>query len=236
MSEHVGLGEVRQFPAPLRTVVVERIRTAIITGALRRGDRIVESQLCKSMKVSRPLLREALRHIEAEGLIEVVPNVGPVIRVPSGEELRQAYDMIAVVAALCARYFALNGSKDDMRSFDACIDAIERALKKGDVEAVRATRQAYYEAFARGAHSPLTSKYLLQLVALVSGRWGTSMSVPGRPAEAVGEMRRLAEAIRERDPELAAAASMTLSRHQVMVVRAHLSAHEDSEGAVGSPS
>lgn len=213
----IDLGEIRQFPAQLRHAVADRIRTAIIAGALKPQDRIVESQLCKSLKVSRPLLREALRQIEAEGLIDVIPNVGPVVRNPSLDELRHIYDMIGAVSALCARYFAEHATENDIASFGKTVDAVEKALRDGDAAEVRSARRAYYEAFTRGGGSPLIRRYLLQLVALTSHRWGSSLGFPGRPQEAIGEMRRLLEAIRNRDPEVAEEASLTFSRHATML-------------------
>ena len=56
---------------------VERLRNAIMVGDLRPGQKLIEANLCEAMAVSRPSLREALRVLESDGLIELFPNRGP---------------------------------------------------------------------------------------------------------------------------------------------------------------
>ena len=56
---------------------VEKLRGAILSGVFTPGIRLVEADLCNSLGVSRPLLREALRSLQAERLIDIVPNRGP---------------------------------------------------------------------------------------------------------------------------------------------------------------
>jgi DNA-binding GntR family transcriptional regulator len=173
------------------------------------------------MKISRPSLREAIRQIESEGLVEVIPNVGPIVRQPPYEELLEIFDMTAALGSLCASYFAKNETgvtEENFDQLDEAIDDLEAALKRGDVLEIRVARETYDQIFARGSGSAILARYLLQLLALTSSLRGSSLKVPGRPTEAIFEMRRIAEAIRNRDPELAAAASATFSHHTKMVV------------------
>ena len=217
MNDPSDLGAIRQFPAPLREAVVTRLREAIISGQLKPGDRLVEARLAKTLRISRPSLREAMRQIEAEGLIEIVPNVGPVVRKHSLEEMRQIRDLRVPIEGLCARYFALYASEAAVAQLGSAVDQVESALAQADVGAIVRAKQLYYAVLAEGCGSAIIGKYLLQFVAMTSFRWGASLSTPGRPAESVFEMRRLLEAIRARDPERAAAASETLSQHAASV-------------------
>ena len=217
MQNRDDLGAIRQFPAPLREAVVARLREAIISGQLKPGDRLVEARLAKTLKISRPSLREAMRQIEAEGLIEIVPNVGPVVRTHSLEEMRQIRDLRVPIESLCARYFALNASEAAIGRLESTVDQIEQALAQADVGAIVRAKQRYYAMLTEGCGSTIIGKYLLQFVAMTSFSWGMSLRTPGRPAESVFEMRRLLEAIRASDPEGAAAASETLSRHAASV-------------------
>ncbi len=216
MTSHPELAEIRQFPAPLRNVVAARLRSAIISGALKPGDRLIEARLAKTLKISRPSLREAMRQIEAEGLIEIVPNVGPIVRKPTLKELREIHDLREVVEGLCARYFAARGTEAAIDQLERTADLVQAALARADVGEIKKAKQAYYEAFTSGCGSEVIQKHVLQLVAMTSYSWGSSLSKPGRPLEGVNEMRRLVEAIRARQPEMAAAASQTLMRHASM--------------------
>ena len=207
------LGEIRQFPAPLREAVVARLRTAIISGQLKPGDRVVEARLAKTLKISRPSLREAMRQIEAEGLVELVPNVGPVVRKHALDEMRQIRDLRVPIEGLCARYFALHASEAAIARLEGAVDEIEVALGQADVSAIVRAKQLYYTVLTENCGSSMIGRYLLQFVAMTSFSWGASLSTPGRPAESMFEVRRVLEAIRARDPERAAIASETFSRH-----------------------
>ncbi len=205
------------FPAPLRGAVVQRLREAIISGHLKPGDRLIEARLAKSLKISRPSLREAMRQIEAEGLIEIVPNTGPVVKKHRLDELRQIRDLRVPIEGLCARYFAIHASEEAIGRLECAVDRIEAALASSNISEIVRAKQLYYCALTEECGSAIIGKYLLQFVAMTSYAWGASLGKPGRPAESVFEMRRLVEAIRARDPERAATASETLARHAASV-------------------
>jgi GntR family transcriptional regulator, trigonelline degradation regulator len=216
MPETPEFTPIEQFPAPLRQVVIARLRGAIISGLLKPGDRLVESRLTEVLKVSRPSLREAMRQLESEGLIEIQPHRGPIVKVLSREEAKHVYDLREVVEALCARYFSINGTEEQIERLSESVDAVEAALKSEQREAIVQAKHRYYEAFVAGCGSDLVRNYVRQLIARTSYLWSSSIHNADRPAESIGEMRRLVEAIRAREPELAATASAILVRHASM--------------------
>ena len=65
--------------APLRREIESRLRAAITQGRFHSGERLIERELCEMLGVSRPSLREALRHLEAEELVTLRPNRGPAV-------------------------------------------------------------------------------------------------------------------------------------------------------------
>ena len=217
---------IRQFPAPLRSAVVRRLREAIISGQFKPGARLIEAQLAKSFKISRPSLREAMRQIEAEGLIEIVPNAGPVVKKYTLDEVRQIRDLRVPIEGVCARYFTMHASEEAICRLESAVDRIEVGLANSDIGEIVKAKRLYYEALTEGCGSAVIGKHLLQLVAMTSYHWGSSLGKPGRPIESVYEMRRLVEAFRARDPELAAIASETLARHAASVgLAAEAAAH-----------
>ena len=72
---------ITRKPVPLRNEVIERLRSAICKQLLPQGSRLIERQLCEMLGVSRTLVREALRQLEAEGLVTIIPNRGPSVAV-----------------------------------------------------------------------------------------------------------------------------------------------------------
>ena len=81
----------------LRTLVEEKLRTAILTGHFAPGQRLVERELSETLGVGRTSVREALRQLEAENLITNVPHKGPVVSTISLDEAQQLYAVRAML-------------------------------------------------------------------------------------------------------------------------------------------
>jgi len=117
--------------APLHDLVTSRLRDLIVEGHIKAGERINESELCRSLEVSRTPIREALKVLASEGLVELSRNRGAIVPEPSREEAR---DMLLFMSALeafaveeAARY-AQDSELAALRSLhDAMIAAFEAA-------------------------------------------------------------------------------------------------------------
>jgi DNA-binding GntR family transcriptional regulator len=83
--------------------VLARLRDYIVEGQLAEGDRVPERQLCEMLGVSRTPLREALKVLAAEGLIDLLPNRGARVRQLSEKDLRELFDVLAGLEALAGR-------------------------------------------------------------------------------------------------------------------------------------
>ena len=103
--------KIEKVPASLRQKVLEQLREAIISGLLLPGARLIERELTEQMGVSRTVVREALRQLEAEHLVEVIPNKGPFVRQLSINEAEDLYRIRAVLHGLAARMCAENINK-----------------------------------------------------------------------------------------------------------------------------
>src|SRR5688572_15421042 len=105
-DETLSALRVQKLSAPLRQRVESVLRDAIVSGALAPGQRLTERELTEMTGVSRTLVREALRQLEAERLITVVPNKGPIVRELTTREAKEIYAIRAVLEGLAAREFA----------------------------------------------------------------------------------------------------------------------------------
>jgi DNA-binding GntR family transcriptional regulator len=198
---------IERHPAPLRVSVVNRLRAAVIEGVFRPGDRLVEVALAAQFQVSRPLIREAIRQLEAEDLVEVIANRGCVVRAIGLQEVDEIDDLRAVVEGLAARYFAERGTPEQIERLDMRLTALEATLAEGDRPAIVLAKHAYYEAFLAGAQSKLVQSYARQLIARISYLWSSALERPGRIERSIAEMRAILDAIRRRDAGAAAAAA-----------------------------
>ncbi|HEV3431849.1 MAG TPA: GntR family transcriptional regulator, partial [Paraburkholderia sp.] len=70
---------VERPTATLRELTLQKMRQAILDAHFAPGERLVERTLCEELGVSRSVVREVLRHLEAEGIVDTLPNQGPIV-------------------------------------------------------------------------------------------------------------------------------------------------------------
>ena len=87
--------DLKVAPQTVHTQTTTKLRNAILSGYFKPGQRLVEAELCELMSVSRTSVREALRRLEAEKLITIVPNRGPSVSAITWEEAKDIYDVRA---------------------------------------------------------------------------------------------------------------------------------------------
>jgi DNA-binding GntR family transcriptional regulator len=164
------LPEIDKPAAPLRRRVVDALRLSIVNGRLAPGTRLVERELIEMMGVSRTVLRESLRQLESEGLIEVIPSRGAVVRRLSSAEARDLYAIRSVLEGLAARLFVENADKAARRALAAALKETETAYESGDPERIVETKNTFYETLFDGAGSETLSTMIDALQARV-WRW-----------------------------------------------------------------
>src|SRR5215813_3992360 len=115
--------QIAVLAAPLRREIENRLRAAIVGGRFKPGERLIERELCEMLGVSRPSLREALRQLEAEELVTILPNRGPIVAALTVVEAEQLYDVRAMLEGLAARRFAETASDADIAALRQALDA-----------------------------------------------------------------------------------------------------------------
>lgn len=199
-----------QFERPIlrRTLheeVVTRLRDMIIDGSLESGARINESELGPRLGVSRTPLREALRTLASEGLIELVPSKGALVRRFGLDEVAEMLEALKAIEAYSARLGVV-------RAKDSEIDAI-MALHAQMTEFYRIGERLTYYKLNQSIHSAIVAlaqnRSLAELHALVQGQLKRIRYVGNSGATkwagAMEEHERMAEALGRRDGEALAA-------------------------------
>jgi DNA-binding GntR family transcriptional regulator len=179
--------KIDKTAASLRRQVTEQLRSAIISGRLMPGQRLTERELTESLGVSRTVVREALRQLDAEGLIEVIPNRGPVVRALTPEEAEDLYRIRAVLQGLAARQFVAHADNADILALRAALDAVVAAYDAGDAERITETKTRFYDLLSAGAASETLSTMLASLHARM-WRWrALGLKHPQRSIQRSGE-------------------------------------------------
>lgn len=104
MHESFPSLKVERRTTTLRELVLEKMRTAILDARFLPGDRLVERTLCEELGVSRTVVREVLRHLEAEGLVDTVPNQGPIVAVLDLDRAAEIYEIRSLLRARPLRH------------------------------------------------------------------------------------------------------------------------------------
>jgi DNA-binding GntR family transcriptional regulator len=195
----------RRLAAPLRQQVVDALRQAIIEGRLAPGARLIERELTDMMQVSRTVIREALRQLESEGLIAIIPNKGPVVRALTLPEAKDLYQIRAVLEGLAGRLFTEHADEARIKRLAEALEVVVKAYASGDAQRVLETKNRFYEVLFEGAGSETLSSMLSTLHARI-WRWrALGLSHPERSAqrskESVRNLRAVLAAIRKRDSE-----------------------------------
>ncbi|MDJ0388843.1 GntR family transcriptional regulator [Roseomonas sp. E05] len=192
---------LRVVPKPMRKLVEEGLRNAIVTGRFSPGQHLPDRMLCELFGASRSVVREAVRLLEAEGLITTIPNRGPFVSFLSAAEAVQVYEVRGVLEALAGEGFAIRASDAERAELRQIYEQLARMPPDADREALLGIKQNFYEVLLRGCRNPLVARMLESIINRNTRLRATSLSDPGRLAHTVAEIRRVVEAIEARDPE-----------------------------------
>jgi DNA-binding GntR family transcriptional regulator len=191
--------------APLRAQAVEVLRHAIISLNLAEGDRLVERELIERLGVSRTTVREALRELESEGLVEVIPQRGAVVATVSPSDAQDLYDARVAIEALLVRRFVERADEDTVAALVRAVDAYAEVADDGhEITEMLAAKDEFYAVLIHGAHASALSQLLMSLQGRVRVLRARSLAQPGRPPESAKELHELARAIADRDADRAA--------------------------------
>jgi len=185
--------------APIREQVADILRDAIVSMELLPGQVLVERELCEMTSASRPSVREALRQLESEGLVESKNRRGSVVAAPSRERAQQLYEVRGELEGMAAELFALRADADQREQLRVAFAAVEEAATSGD-GTMLAAKDELYRVLVDGAGNPILSEMVAGLQRRVSQLRALTLTRPGRPSESLAEIRTIMAAIESGDP------------------------------------
>lgn len=195
-----GLLLVRREAATIRQRATDILRQAIIDHRFPPGKHLVERELCELLGVSRTSVREALRHLESENLIRMVPHKGPVVASLSSEEARHIYEVRAALEGLAGELFAAKATDQLIERLRRIAAELGEAAAEADPRRIVAIKSRFYEVIFAGAQNDVCA----QMIELLNSRvWllrRISLASPGRTVKMMEEVRRIVDAAAARDP------------------------------------
>lgn len=192
----------------LRELTLEKMRDAILEGRFKPGERLVERTLCDRLGVSRTVVREVLRHLETEGLVDNLPQQGPAVARPDPVKAAQIYEIRGLLEGEAARTYARISTPEGVAHLAACIDRNELAFARANSSLVLKGTNDFYEALFHFAGKEVAWSIVQSLNMRINHLRALTISEPGRGPNAIAEMRAIVAAISVHDADGAYAASI----------------------------
>ncbi|WP_157017150.1 GntR family transcriptional regulator [Mesorhizobium xinjiangense] len=178
-----------------------QIKGAVEAGALAPGSRVRENELAERFGISRTPVRDALRRLEAEGLIAHVPHQGAIIAQLDHQAVIELYDMREVLEGTAARYAARHASEAEIQELAELV-AAEEGLEE-DAAALARLNRVFHGVLYRAGHNRYLLKTLLALRDSMILLGGTTLALSNRPQSARKEHEAIIAAIAARDADAA---------------------------------
>ena len=205
----------------LREKTALRLRESILNQFFEPGERLIERELCELTGVSRTSVREALRQLESEGLIETIPNRGPVVTALSLDDAMRIYEVREALEGLAARLFVERASDELVEALAVAGEDMISAALGGNTRAVPAKLDAFYGILFEGCGNPIAASLIRTLRARMHYLRVTTAhrESESHTRAAVRNFRRIIAAVKKRDAQAAASACTAQVRHAAKVAR-----------------
>lgn len=189
-------------PLTVSESVYRKLRDHIVLGYFKPGQRLTEEDLAAQMQVSRTPVREAFLRLEREGLIQIVPHQGAMVRRLSLEEARQVYEVRAPLEGLAARLAVQHMSPEDLAAIHDVLQASFQVMEQRDVRSLIIHNNHFHDLIVDAGHNSLLKRILNQLRSQVNLLRITLWTrFPDRLEQTLREHERIYEAIAARDED-----------------------------------
>lgn len=138
---------------PLRDVVFNTLRQAILKGELEPGERLMEIQLAERLGVSRTPIREAIRKLELEGLVLMIPRKGAEVAKISARSLREVLEVRRALEELAIELACQRMSEEEVGNLQKAQEDFKKAIAEGDAMKIAETDEHYHDVIYEGTQN-----------------------------------------------------------------------------------
>lgn len=199
----MDLFDQRKENRSLTSIIFERVREDILNGKYANGDKIVEAKLADELGVSRTPVREALKQLELDGLVESLPNRGVVVKGITTQDIEDIYSIRLAIEAIAARWSVERMEDEEIEQLKEIYDLMEFYTFKEDVEKTFELNTKFHETMYRGTKSRYLEHVLKDFQLFIKSTRSESLKSEGRIDRALKEHKFILEAFLERNTEKA---------------------------------
>ncbi|MGI6119933.1 MAG: GntR family transcriptional regulator [Desulfosporosinus sp.] len=183
---------------PLREIVFESLRDAILNGILKPGERLMEIQLAKEMGVSRTPIREAIRKLELENFVVMIPRKGAYVAGVSMKDVADVFEIRSALEGLAAGLAAERITDDELEQMEQVL-FISDSEDEIDLEKYINTDTEFHALIYQASRNERLVQILANLLEQIQRFRSTSLAIPGRNKLAIDEHKKIFEALRNHD-------------------------------------
>ncbi|MDO4292123.1 MAG: GntR family transcriptional regulator [Eubacteriales bacterium] len=199
MSESRDVREEASDRYSLRGRVFHRLREDILSGHYREHEELREVAVSEEMGVSRTPVREALRQLELEGLVNIIPNRGAYVTGITKKDVEDIYAIRALLEGLCARWATEHITDKQLEELEENIYLSEFHASKNHAAQLTELDDAFHEILYEACESKMLEHQLRDFHEYVRRVRRCTLADDERGRQAVEEHRRIMEAIRQKD-------------------------------------
>ena len=190
----------------LRGKVFRKLREDILSGVYKEHDELREISIGEEMGVSRTPVREALRQLELEGLVAIIPNKGAYVTGITPKDVHDIYKIRSMLEGLCARWATMNITENQISELEEIILLSEFHLKKassGKAKQVSELDGKFHKVLYIASNSRILEHVLSDFHKYVQVARTMSVGAESRAEKSIAEHRDILEAIKSKDADLA---------------------------------
>ena len=214
---------------PLREVVCETLRDAVRRGVLKPGERLMEIQLAEELGVSRTPVREAIRKLEMEGYVIMMPRRGTYIADLSIRDINEVFEIRTSLESLASGLAAERITEDELEKLQRLLVEIGAHIKSGDMESIVRTDTEFHDLLYQASRNSRLVGIISNLREQLTRFRTTSMSFPGRLKATLEEHRNIVEAIAQGDEQAARKAAAHHMEKSEQTLLASMKAREKKD-------
>ena len=184
---------------PLREVVCETLRDAIRKGKLKPGERLMESQLAEDLGVSRTPVREAIRKLELEGYVIMMPRRGTYVANLSIRDVNEVFEIRTSLDSLASGLAAERITDEELERLQRLLVAIGGYIEENDMDKIVECDTEFHDLLYQASRNSRLVGIIFNLREQLTRFRSTSMAFPGRLKATLEEHRRIVEAIAQGD-------------------------------------
>lgn len=185
----------------LTSLIFDRIREDILNGRYLTGDKLVEIKLADELGVSRTPVREALKQLELDGLVDNIPNRGVVVKGISQDDIDDILTIRLCIEGLVGQWAAERILDEEVKELEEIFDLMEFYTSKGDFDKIFELNTKFHETLYKATKSRYLEGVLKDFQLFIKSSRNNSLKTEGRLLTALEEHRNILDAIKNHDRE-----------------------------------